>query len=174
MFYPRAIPQLYLMATSVHLFGESEWALRLPSVFIGVLAILAAYALGRRFLPVRWSIIVAFVVALLPPMISLSQTARMYGFYVTFVMLFALAIFRWERTARSADYLLAVIACLASVAFHALTVFSMLLFLYPGVVRASWRMLGAGAGALVTCAVANRLLGRMERVTLFSASEVTG
>ena len=36
MFYPRGMTQLYLMAGSVQLFGESEWAFRLPSVLCGV------------------------------------------------------------------------------------------------------------------------------------------
>src|SRR5688572_22599387 len=31
MFYPRGMSELYLMAASVSLFGESEWAFRLPS-----------------------------------------------------------------------------------------------------------------------------------------------
>ena len=31
MFYPRAVAQLYMMAASVLAFGQSEWALRLPS-----------------------------------------------------------------------------------------------------------------------------------------------
>ena len=31
MFYPRGLSELYLMAASVQIFGESEWAFRLPS-----------------------------------------------------------------------------------------------------------------------------------------------
>src|SRR5262245_10794891 len=42
MFYGRAIAQLYLMAGSVLAFGESEWALRLPSVLCGIALIALA------------------------------------------------------------------------------------------------------------------------------------
>jgi len=35
MFYPRAVVQLYLMAASVMAFGQSEWAMRLPSALCG-------------------------------------------------------------------------------------------------------------------------------------------
>jgi len=36
MFYPRGLTEIYLMVASVHLFGESEWAFRLPSAICGV------------------------------------------------------------------------------------------------------------------------------------------
>ena len=159
MFYPRALPQLYLMAMSTHVFGDTEWGLRLPSALIGTLAIFVAYCLGRRFLTVQWSIMFALVIALLPSMITLSQTARMYSFYVTFVMLFAVTIFRWERTGSITDYFISIAACLAAASFHALTVFSMLLFFYPVVLRSSWRLFAAGAIAFVFCVVANQGLG---------------
>src|SRR5262249_34977130 len=50
MFYARAVGQLYLMAASVEAFGQSEWALRLPSALCGVLLILLTWTAGRRFL----------------------------------------------------------------------------------------------------------------------------
>jgi len=49
MFYARAIVQSYLIAGSVKAFGQTEWALRLPSVLAGILVVLLAYFLGRRF-----------------------------------------------------------------------------------------------------------------------------
>lgn len=158
MYYARALPQLYLMSASTFLFGDNEWAMRLPSVLVGTLAIFIAYFLGRRFLAVKWSIMFAAVVALLPVLISLSQTARMYAFYVTFAMLFAVMVFRWERTQSLSDLLLAIAACCASVSFHALSVFSMPLFFYPGVSRQSWRLLAYGAVAFVACVAANQVL----------------
>src|SRR5215472_12087449 len=48
MFYPRAVGQLYLMATSVLVFGQSEWALRFPSAVCGVLLIVLAWRAGQR------------------------------------------------------------------------------------------------------------------------------
>jgi hypothetical protein len=73
----------------------------------------------------------------------------MYGFYVTLVMLFAVALFRWERTEAISAYIVALAACLLSLSFHALAVFSTILFLYPGLVKMSWRLLGFGGVAVV-------------------------
>jgi 4-amino-4-deoxy-L-arabinose transferase-like glycosyltransferase len=50
MFYPRAVGQLYLMASSVMVFGQSEWALRFPSAVCGVLLIFLTWKAGQRFL----------------------------------------------------------------------------------------------------------------------------
>src|ERR1700723_3494963 len=55
MFYPRAVAQLYLMAASVVAFGQSEWAMRLPSVLCGVLLIILAWKVGARFLTPLWN-----------------------------------------------------------------------------------------------------------------------
>lgn len=153
MFYPRGLPQLYLMAASVAAFGDSEWALRLPSAIMGTLMILVGYWLARRFLTVSWSIAFAATIALLPSFIAISQTARMYVFFVTFVMLFAVLLFRWERTESTSDYLYAVAACIIALTFHTLAVFAAMLFFYPGLVKGSRRLLVMGAVAFVVCVI---------------------
>jgi predicted membrane-bound mannosyltransferase len=56
MFYPRGMTELYLMAGSVQLFGESEWAFRVPSAVCGVLVIWLAWLAGRRFLRPDWNL----------------------------------------------------------------------------------------------------------------------
>jgi hypothetical protein len=167
MFYPRALPQLYLMALSVATFGDSEWALRLPSAIIGTLMIVAAYWLARRFLTVHWSIAFAAAVALLPSMIGLSQTARMYVFFVTFVILFAVAVFRWERSESTADYAYAVVACIVALLFHTLAVFAALLFFYPWLLKGSKRLFGLGAVAFVACGVIFKLLANWSSAQYF-------
>ena len=73
MFYARAIAQSYLIAGSVKVFGQTEWALRLPSVLTGILVVLLVYFLGRRFLEPAWNMAFVGVVALLPGMIADSQ-----------------------------------------------------------------------------------------------------
>src|SRR6267154_2465486 len=85
MFYPRAVAQLYLMAASVLAFGQSEWALRLPSALCGVLLIVLAWKVGARFLTPLWNLALTAAVAFLPNFIEDAQTARMYVFLVTSV-----------------------------------------------------------------------------------------
>lgn len=167
MLYPRALPQLYLMALSVAAFGDSEWALRLPSALMGTLMVIIGYFLARRFLPVRWSILLAAAIALLPGMIVLSQTARMYVFYVAFVMLFGVAILRWERTGATKDWLYAVAACIGALLFHSLAVFASLLFFYPGLVKRSRRFLGLGAAGFVICGVVFKLISEWSSAQYF-------
>ena len=64
MFYPRGLSELYLMAASVQIFGESEWAFRLPSALAGVATIYLCYVAGRRFLRPQWNIALAATVGI--------------------------------------------------------------------------------------------------------------
>jgi 4-amino-4-deoxy-L-arabinose transferase-like glycosyltransferase len=77
MFYPRGLTQLYLMAGSVAVLGETEWALRLPSVLCGSALIPLAYVIGRRFLRPQWKHAFAADIAFLPDLIVDSKTALM-------------------------------------------------------------------------------------------------
>ena len=61
MFYPRGLTELYLMAVSVRMFGESEWAMRLPSALCGVALIYLCYVAGRRFLRPQWNLAFAAI-----------------------------------------------------------------------------------------------------------------
>ncbi len=158
MLYPRALPQLYLMALSVSAFGDSEWALTLPSALAGTLMILVGYLLARRFLTVRWSLFFAALIALLPSMIVLSQTARMYVFYVAAIMLLGVAIFRWERTEAPRDWALALGAYGIALSFHSLAVFASLLFLYPGILKRSRRLLAWGVAGFTTGGLGYKLV----------------
>jgi hypothetical protein len=149
MFYSRAVAQLYLMAGSVALFGESEWALRLPSVICGVLLIYLAYRLGRRFLAPAWNLAFAAAVAFLPAFIEEAQTARMYVFLMASVTGFAILVFEWERTNRVGYLLAAVALLLLGIHFHTLAVFAAFLTLFPGLLHGDLRRLAYGIGAFV-------------------------
>jgi hypothetical protein len=147
MFYPRALGQIYLMAASVALFGETEWAMRLPSALCGVLLVVLTYFIGRRFLAPAWNLAFVAAVAFLPHFIVDAQTARMYVFFVTSLAAFLLLVFAWERTDRPGYLLGAVLALLIGLQFHSLTVFSAPLLLYPALVRGDLRKLVAGLAA---------------------------
>src|SRR5262245_44445556 len=83
MIYPRAPLQLYLMAGSVWIFGESEWAFRFPSAVFGSIAGLACFFMGRRFLSPALNLAFVATMTFLPGLIEFSQTARMYVFLIT-------------------------------------------------------------------------------------------
>jgi 4-amino-4-deoxy-L-arabinose transferase-like glycosyltransferase len=151
MFYPRGMTQLYLMAGSVWIFGESEWALRLPSVLCGIALIPLMYVLGQRFLRPTWNLALAFATALLPELIEYSQTARMYIFLVACVALAMFFIFRWERTGRTGWLVAATVSLIIGIDMQLLAVAAVLMFLLPGLLQADMKKVihGGIAAAIV-------------------------
>jgi len=154
MFYPRGVTQLYLMALSTAVFGESEWALRLPSALCGTALIGLSYALGRRFLQPRWCVALAGAVAFLPELIVYSQTARMYIFLVSCVAASMLCLFHWERTDRMGALIGAVAFLIVGLDMQLLAVGSILIFLIPGLLTGDARKLTLGASAAAVVAIA--------------------
>ncbi|HEX2493178.1 MAG TPA: glycosyltransferase family 39 protein, partial [Steroidobacter sp.] len=154
LFYPRGITQLYMMAASVALFGESEWALRLPSALCGVALIAIGYGAGRRFLRPAWNLAFAASIAFLPVLLADSQTARMYIFLITLVMTSMACIFAWERTDRVRWLVGASVALIVGLDMHVLAVAAVLMFLAPGLLKGDLRTLALGvfAGLAVTLA----------------------
>jgi uncharacterized membrane protein len=94
-------------------FGFSEFALRLPSVAFGVLAIYLTYALGCRLLKSESiGVLAALIVALLPIQIHFSQSVRPYIIYQAFGLLALYWYWRY-REGGARRYLL--LYCLAAI-----------------------------------------------------------
>jgi len=162
MFYPRAVGQLYLMAGSVLAFGQSEWALRLPSALCGVLLIVLTWNIGKRFLAPVWNLALTAAVALLPSFIEDAQTARMYVFLVTCVAAYMALVFAWERTGRIGYLVGAVVTLFVGLQFHTLAIFASFLVFLPGLLRGDVRKFRDGVIAfaiiVVGFAVINHLI----------------
>ena len=153
MLYPRAPVQSYLIALSALVFGPSEWALRFPSVLAGTLGIVFAFFLGRRFLSPQWNLLFVLIIALNPWMITVSQTARMYIFLSTSLILFAVLVFRWEENGSWRWLLAAFIAFLIAQQFHTLAIFSSFLFFFPYLIHPSARRISQGSIAFILAVV---------------------
>ncbi len=149
MFYARGIAQLYLMAASMMAFGESEWAMRIPSVLCGLLLVALAYFYGRRFLAPVWNIAFVAAVAFVPASIADSQEARMYIFLLACLTAYTILVFEWERTDRIGALIAAVAVMIIGIQFHTLAVFGAFIVFFPGLLHADRRKLGAGAVAFV-------------------------
>jgi hypothetical protein len=158
MFYPRGMTELYLMAASVRIFGESEWAMRLPSVLCGIALIYAAFRAGRRFLRPDWNVAFAMIVALLPTLFDYSQTARMYIFMELCVAIVMACVFAWERNGHVRWLLGAVAALIVGIELHALSVTCVLLLLIPAVLQADSRKYVYGLAAACVVLVAYVLI----------------
>lgn len=159
MYYPRALLHSYMMAGSVWLLGESEWVLRLPSAIVGSFTGLAAFFMGRRFLAPWFNLAFVTTITLLPEMVEISQTARMYVFFVTCTIWFAACIFRWERNLRFTSLAIALIVLLLGIHFHPLAILAALLFFFPGLTRQSWWQLAQGGVAFGLTVLAFKLHG---------------
>jgi hypothetical protein len=147
MFYARGIAQLYMMAGSMFAFGESEWAMRLPSVICGLLVVALAYVYGRRFLAPVWNIAFVAAIAFLPASIADSQEARMYIFMLAALIGYSILVFEWERTDRIGNLIAAVAVMIIGIQFHTLSVFGAFIVFFPGLLHGDRRKLFAGAAA---------------------------
>ena len=89
-------PPLYFLI--LHLarwvFGDSEWALRLPSAIAGWLCIPAIYLLGKKLYSEREGIMAALLVAVLWPTVYYSQEARPYAMLILLSIL--TSYFWWD------------------------------------------------------------------------------
>ena len=153
MFYPRAVGQLYLMAASVLAFGQSEWALRLPSALCGVLLIVLTWKVGARFLAPAWNLALTAAVAFLPSFIEDAQTARMYVFLVTCVTGYMALLFAWERSGRPGYLVAAVVTLLVGIQFHTLAIFAAFLVFLPGLLQGDPGRLRAAALAFAVIVI---------------------
>lgn len=154
MFYPRGLTELYMMAASVRMFGQSEWALRLPSVLCGIALIFAAHRAGRRFLRPDWNVALAMIVALLPTLFDYSQTARMYIFMELSVAISMACVFAWEGDGRIRWLIAAAAMLIVGIELHALSVTCVLLLLMPAILQHDARkyMYGLAAACVVMIA----------------------
>lgn len=89
-------PPLYFLLLHLWqwIFGESEWALRLPSALAGWLCIPAIYLLGKRLYSEREGLMAALFLAVLWAPIYYSQEARPYSMLILFSIL--TSYFWWD------------------------------------------------------------------------------
>jgi mannosyltransferase len=89
-------PPLYflILRFAQWIFGDSEWALRLPSAFAGWLCIAAIYLLGKRLYSEREGIIAALFLAVFWAPIYFSQEARVYSMLILLSIL--TSYFWWD------------------------------------------------------------------------------
>lgn len=89
-------PPLYFLILHLWqwIFGESEWALRLPSALAGWLCIPAIYLLGKRLYSEREGLMAALFLAVLWAPIYFSQEARPYSMLILLSIL--TSYFWWD------------------------------------------------------------------------------
>jgi 4-amino-4-deoxy-L-arabinose transferase-like glycosyltransferase len=122
-YYTRALPIQYLQAAAVRLFGDNEFAHRLPAALFGVLTLVLVFLYARIFLP--WPLAAACVAMLAVSgwQIEFGRFSRMYAAFqcvtVAFFLAYHRAYFGGSEKLRYLPHLLALMAVLC----HTLGVF---------------------------------------------------
>ena len=85
-------PPLYLLLLHywMQLFGDSEFSVRLPSVFFGVFSVAMLYKVGTLLFNKWTGLISAFIMAISAYQIYYSQEARAYTMTILLALLFLL------------------------------------------------------------------------------------
>lgn len=120
IFYGDRHPPLHHLTlwATVHVFGDSELAVRLPSLIAGTLVIPALYELGREMFDRRTGLIAAAFVAVSPLLIWYAQEARMYAFVTLFGVLALLTQVRVIRKPSPGNWALYMLATSALLWSH--------------------------------------------------------
>jgi uncharacterized membrane protein len=119
LYYGDRHPPLHHLALwlDVRVFGNSEFALRIPSLLAGTLVMPALYELGRELYDRRTGLIAATFAAASPLLVWYSQEVRMYAFVTLFgvlALLTQLRVIRRPSFGNWACYILATAALLWS------------------------------------------------------------
>jgi 4-amino-4-deoxy-L-arabinose transferase-like glycosyltransferase len=99
---------VYFMAPFLAILPMTEWAVRLPSVIVGVADVVLIYLIALRlFNDRRWAITAAVLLALTPSHFIHSRVAMDYLYPVPFVLLWLLCLLRYVETPRARTLFLA-------------------------------------------------------------------
>ena len=102
----------YLSAAFYQVLPFSEWSVRMPSVFIGVINLLLVYVLAKRLFSSAWiALAAAGMLALSPAHFIFSRYALDYLYPVPFILLWLICLQR-AVTARSPRWLVLSSVCL--------------------------------------------------------------
>jgi len=93
--YPTSFISSYGLAVSIGIFGNNEFAARLPSVLFGAASVFLLYFLGKRASNVGLGLLSSIILAVSPFEIVWSREARSYAEFQFFSLLFAYQSYRY-------------------------------------------------------------------------------
>jgi mannosyltransferase len=112
-----------LAHASLETFGESNWALRLPSCVFGVASVWMTYILGTRLVSRAEAWAGAAILAVSYQHVWFSQNARGYTLMGFFALVSTYFLLRAAESKRTADYAFYALACAAGIYTHLTMVF---------------------------------------------------
>lgn len=130
--YLRATPLLYLQALSLSIFGQNEWALRLPTAILGTINIMLVYFVVLTFTrSTAVSILASLLFCLSPWAIATARIARMYEAVATATMLTFTLWHLWYYSKKTILLLPLILIALIALLLHKLTILAMIVFIIP-------------------------------------------
>ena len=130
-YYVRGILLQYITAISILLFGDDQFAYRLPSMLFSVGTLPMAYLLGRQFFKRSWCITLVVILAFSCWEIEFSRFARMYSALQFFSVCFFWSLYRYAFDNESKKRYIAVAFALAAIFTHQIGIFIALLLFLP-------------------------------------------
>ncbi|HEV3128394.1 MAG TPA: glycosyltransferase family 39 protein, partial [Solirubrobacteraceae bacterium] len=120
LYYGDRQPPLYHLTLwlTIRVFGDGEFAVRLPSLIAGTLVIPVLYELGRELYDRRTGLIAAAFAAISPILVWYSQEARMYEFAALFGLLAVLTQLRAIRNGTMLNWAAYIVATAALLWSH--------------------------------------------------------
>lgn len=111
-----------LAIASSAFFGLTEWAVRLPSLILGLVGIFTTWFIGRRLFSAKIMLITAGFLAISPAHIAWSSTARGYSGYIlttTLLILLTLSMLKAPKTTHKIFFPILVVT---GYFFHSLSI----------------------------------------------------
>jgi len=133
--YSRAILNTSTIALSLNLFGDTEFAPRLPSILFGALTIPLVFIFARKVTNNKAALIAAAITAFLMIEIGWSRQARMYQEFQFFYILSLYLFYRYTQTERKRDLVFATFATICAILSHRFGLSLILIFLIYALVH---------------------------------------
>jgi len=100
------------------IFGSHEWALRVPALLLGLISISCFWVYTRSLLGPKLAIIAAFVLAIFPPHVKWSASARGYTGMVLFTIISNYLYFKLLKRPTYRDAFKYILASVCGMCFH--------------------------------------------------------
>lgn len=104
-------------------FGRHEWALRLPALLLGLAGVYCMWIVGRKLGGPKVAIAASFCLALCPPHVRWSESARGYTGMIVVTLLSSCLYFELLHRPKRRDALKFVLASVGAIYFHLYAVF---------------------------------------------------
>ena len=130
-YYVRGMFPQYLTAISIYLFGDTNFAYRLPAALFGTGTIAMSYFLGRQFLERTWSILLAMILTFSSWETEFSKFARMYAPFQFVAVCFFWSLYRHSFDETSIKRYFAIAVAMVGVLTHELFLFVAIFLFLP-------------------------------------------